>query len=152
MSEYFNQLIDDVITALPNIITAILIFIVSLYFASLLSNMLKRVLKNRKADPEITQLLAQLTRWSIIAIGTITALQRFFDVSAFLAGLGILGFTIGFALQEIMQNFVAGIILLIQQPFDVGDFIETDQYTGTVYYQPGSYRSLPAYPVQDHGK
>lgn len=132
MPDYFNQLIDKMIAALPNLLTAILIFVVSLYVARLLSNMLKKVLKSRKADPEITQLLAQLTRWSIIVIGTITALQRFFDVSAFLAGLGILGFTIGFALQNIMQNFVAGIILLIQQPFDVDDFIETDQFLGTV--------------------
>lgn len=132
MPDYFNQFIENVILALPNALTAILIFIVSLYIARLLSNTLKKVLKNRKADPEITQLLAQMTRWSIIVIGTITALQRFFDVSAFLTGLGILGFTIGFALQEIMQNFVAGVILLIQQPFDVGDVIETDEFLGTV--------------------
>lgn len=132
MSEYFNKLLESITATLPNLLTAILIFIISLYIARLLSNMLKRVLQRRKADPEITLLLSQLTRWSIIVVGLIAALQRFFDVSAFLAGLGILGFTIGFALQEIMQNFVAGVILLLQQPFDVDDFIETDQYTGTV--------------------
>ncbi len=132
MPEYFDQLLEKVVAELPNVLTAILIFVVSLYVARLLSNLLKKVLTNRNADREVTLLLGQLTRWSIIVIGTITALQRFFDVSAFLAGLGILGFTIGFALQEIMQNFVAGIILLIQQPFDVEDFIETEQFMGTV--------------------
>jgi small-conductance mechanosensitive channel len=80
----------------------------------------------------VTLLLAAITRWSIIVVGIITALQRFFDVTAFLAGLGILGFTVGFALQEIMQNFVAGIILLVQQPFEVKDVIETDQFIGTI--------------------
>lgn len=132
MPDYINQLIENVVAELPNVLTAIFIFVISLYLAGLLSRLLSNVLKKRNADPEITLLLSQLTRWSIIAIGIITALQRFFDVSAFLAGLGILGFTIGFAMQEIMQNFVAGVILLIQQPFDVGDFIETDQYMGTV--------------------
>lgn len=132
MPEYFNQFFEKVVASLPNVLTAILIFIVSLYFARLLSNLLKRVLTKRDVDHEVTVLLAQVTRWSIIVIGTITALQRFFDVSAFLAGLGILGFTVGFAMQEIMQNFVAGVILLIQQPFEVEDVIETDQFIGTI--------------------
>jgi small-conductance mechanosensitive channel len=132
MPEYFNQLIDKVIAELPNVLTAILIFVVSLYLARLLSNLLKRVLERRNADREVTLLLAQVTRWSIIVIGMITALQRFFDVTAFLAGLGILGFTVGFALQNIMQNFVAGVILLIQQPFEVEDAIEVKGIGGTI--------------------
>jgi len=132
MPDYFNQFFEKVVALLPNVLTAILIFVVSLYVARLLSNLLKKVLTKRNVDHEVTVLLAQLTRWSIIVIGTITALQRFFDVSAFLAGLGILGFTVGFAMQEIMQNFVAGVILLIQQPFEVEDVIETDQFIGTI--------------------
>ena len=132
MPDYFNNFIDKLIAELPNILTALLIFIASLYLARLVSNLLKRVLTKRNTDREVTTLLVQVTRWSIIVIGVITALQRFFDVTAFLAGLGILGFTVGFALQDIMQNFVAGIILLIQQPFDVGDVVETDQYLGTI--------------------
>lgn len=132
MPDYITQFFEKLTAEIPNILTAVLIFVASLYLANLLSKLLKRVLTDRKADPEITMLLGKLTRWSIIAIGIITALQRFFDVTAFLAGLGILGFTIGFALQDIMQNFVAGVILLVQQPFDVGDVIETDQYLGTI--------------------
>jgi small-conductance mechanosensitive channel len=132
MPEYFNSFLERVVASFPNALTAVLIFAASLYLARLLSNLLKNVLTRRNADREVTLLLAQVTRWSIIVIGIITALQRFFDVTAFLAGLGILGFTVGFALQEIMQNFVAGIILLIQRPFEAGDVIETDQFTGTI--------------------
>ena len=132
MPEYFSQLIDTLVAELPNVLTAILIFVASLYFAGLISKLLKRVLKKRAADREVTILLAQLTRWSIIVMGVIAALQRFFDVTAFLAGLGIIGITVGFAMQEIMQNFVAGVILLVQQPFEVEDVIETDLFTGTI--------------------
>ena len=132
MPEYFTQLIDNIVAELPNIFTALVIFVASIYVAKLLSNLLKRVLERREADREVTILLATTTRWSIIVAGIITALQRFFDVTAFLAGLGILGFTIGFALQNIMQNFVSGVILLIEQPFDVGDAVELNGYGGTV--------------------
>jgi small-conductance mechanosensitive channel len=132
MPEYINQILDDVIASLPNVLTAILIIVVSWYIARFLSGLINGILTKRKADPEVTQLLTQLTRWSIITIGIITALQRFFDVTAFLAGLGIIGFTIGFALQNIMQNFVAGMILLVEQPFDVGDAIEVNGIGGSI--------------------
>ena len=132
MPEYFNPYLEKLIASLPNILTAILIVVASIYLAKLLSNLLKRVLKRRGADLEVTLLLGTFVRWSIIVAGSITALQRFFDVTAFLAGLGILGFTIGFALQNIMQNFVSGVILLIEQPFDVGDAVELNGYGGTV--------------------
>jgi small-conductance mechanosensitive channel len=132
MLEYFNQLLEKAVASLPNVLTAVLIVVISLYVARLVSNLTKRVLTRREADREVTLLLGQLIRWSIIVIGVIAALQRFFDVTAFLAGLGILGFTLGFAMQDIMRNFVAGILLLVQQPFEVDDVIETENFIGTV--------------------
>ena len=132
MEYYWNQLIAIFITNIPKLLTALAIFIVSLYLARLLSNLLRRVLHTRKAPEGVTHLLAQLTLWTIIIIGTITALQRFFEVTAFLASLGIIGFTIGFALQDVMKNFASGIILLLQQPFHVGESIELAGFEGTV--------------------
>ncbi len=132
MQPYLEQFWESIISGLPNLVTAVLIFIASIYLGGLLSRLLVNVLKARKADPEVINLLGQLTRWSIIVAGIITALQRFFNVTAFLAGLGIIGFTIGFALQNVMQNFAAGVILLIQQPFNVGDAIEVKGYGGTI--------------------
>jgi small conductance mechanosensitive channel len=124
--------LENIHPIIPNIVTAFAIFVGSLLLARLLRKMLDRVLQARGVDKEISILLGQLLYWSILVFGIITALQRFFDVSAFLAGLGILGFTVGFALQEIMQNFVAGMILLVQQPFEIGDFVRVSTYTGHV--------------------
>ena len=132
MQQWWQDLIAGAGKWLPNILTALLILLGSIYLAKLLSKLVARGLKKRNADPEIALLLKQLTHWTIIGVGSITALQRFFDVTAFLAGLGILGFTIGFALQNIMQNFTAGVILLIQQPFNMGDAIEVGDYGGSV--------------------
>lgn len=132
MDTLWNNFTTGVINLLPGIFTAALIVAASLYLAGLIGKLLKKVLERRNADSGVTQLLVRLTYWSIVVVGLITALQRFFDVTAFLAGLGILGFTIGFALQNIMQNFVAGIILLIQKPFNVGDAIEVEDHGGTV--------------------
>lgn len=132
MENYWNQFIENFITGVPNLLTAVAIFIVSLYLARSLSNILHRVLHKRKAPEGVTHLLGQLTLWTTIIIGTITALERFFPVTAFLAGLGIIGFTVGFALQDIMKNFAAGVILLLQQPFHVGEVIGVKGFDGTV--------------------
>jgi small-conductance mechanosensitive channel len=132
MEVYWQKFVENFVSGIPNLLTALAIFIVSLYLARLLSNLLRRVLQRRRAPAGVIHLLAELVLWSIVIAGVITALQRFFDVTAFLAGLGILGFTVGFALQDIMKNFAAGVILLLQQPFHVGETIGVKGFDGTV--------------------
>ena len=132
METYIDIFIENLIKGIPNLLTALAIFIASLYVGRILSRIVDRVLKLRKAPEGVTQLLVDVTRVSVIVIGTITALQRFFDVTAFLAGLGILGFTVGFALQDVMKNFAAGVILLIQQPFHIDEFIGVSGFDGQV--------------------
>jgi small-conductance mechanosensitive channel len=81
----------------------------------------------------LSRLLTQLVRWTVIVLGTLVALEQVdFDVTGFLAGLGIAGITVGFALQDIARNFVAGIILLIRQPFEIDDAVEVAGHAGTV--------------------
>lgn len=132
MPELFSSITEQVLAVLPNVLTAILIFAVSYYAGVWLSRLLRRVLFKQNAEPGVSHLLAQLLKWTIISLGVIAALQRFFNITAFLAGLGIIGFTIGFALQNIMQNFASGVILLVQQPFKVGDNVGIAGFDGAV--------------------
>ena len=128
-----QELLTNFLTFLPNLVVALLIFLVSLYLAGFLAKMVCRAMEHRKADREIMLFMGKLTRWSVIILGIIAALQQVgFDVTAFLAGLGILGFTVGFALQDVSKNFVAGLLLLLEQPFEIGDVIEVGDYVGTV--------------------
>ncbi|HAE59503.1 MAG TPA: hypothetical protein DCG54_08350 [Anaerolineae bacterium] len=117
---------------LPRLGLALVIFIASLYFSKLLSGLVRRALQKRSLMPNAANLIVDMTRWGILTLGTVMAFQQFVDVTAFLAGLGIIGFTVGFALQDVMKNFASGIILLVQQPFRVGDSVEVGDYEGTV--------------------
>jgi len=132
MQEYLEKLVENFVLGIPNVLMALVIFIASLYLARLMSKLLHRLLQSRHAPVDITHLLGEAAFWTIVIVGLITALQRFFDVTAFLAGLGILGFAVGFALQDIMKNFAAGIILLLQHPFRVGDHINAADFEGSV--------------------
>jgi small-conductance mechanosensitive channel len=74
-----------------------------------------------------------VTRWTLLIIGTIVALDQVdFDVTGFIAGLGVAGFTIGFALQDISKNFISGLLLLYRQPFQIGDAVKISTFKGTV--------------------
>ena len=133
MQDYLNRLIGALIADIPNMLTALVIFVASVYLARIARDLMRRMLQTRRVPTGITHLLAQLTFWAIIVFGGITALQRFFDVTAFLTGLGILGFTIGFALQDTTKNLAGGIILLVQQPFHVGEVVGAAGFDGTVH-------------------
>ena len=133
VSQVLQSMLVDFLAFLPDLLVSFVIFFVSLYLAGYLTKLLIRSLERRKTDPEIRILIAQISRWAIIILGLTLALQQVgFDLSAFLAGLGIIGFTIGFALQDVSKNFVSGLLLLLQQPFDIGDVIEVSGYSGTV--------------------
>ena len=135
--ETFNKVLQDLLTHfvlfLPKLVLSLLVFAATLIAAGALSRAVRRTMERRRADGELTLLMSRLVRWAIIILGSIIALQQVnFDVAAFLTGLGILGFTVGFALQGISQNFVAGILLLLQQPFDIGDAIQVGEFLGEV--------------------
>jgi small conductance mechanosensitive channel len=118
---------------LPSLVAGLLIFIISIFLARLVTNTVRRVMQRRKDDPELMMLITRLVRWTVIGLGVILALEQAGqDVTALLAGLGIVGFTVGFALQDISANLVSGILLLFEQPFDIGDAIEVAGYSGTV--------------------
>jgi small-conductance mechanosensitive channel len=128
-----NALLVQFLAFLPRLIAALVIFLLSLYLAWLVSKAIRRGLKLRKNSHKADALIAKTIHASIAIFGVLLALQQIgFNVSAFLAGLGILGFTIGFALQDVSKNFVAGLLLYLQQPFAIGDSIEVAGYSGNV--------------------
>jgi small conductance mechanosensitive channel len=128
-----NQILLNFVEFIPRLIVALIVFVVGLYLAGIFARMVRRGLERRKTDPELTLLASKITRWAVIVLGTLAALQQVnFNITAFLTGLGIVGFTIGFALQDVSKNFVAGLLILIQQPFDIGDAIKVTDYAGTV--------------------
>ncbi|MGD2163048.1 MAG: mechanosensitive ion channel family protein, partial [Anaerolineales bacterium] len=133
VQQSLEQLLVQFLDFLPKVIAGVIVFIVALYISAWIARVVKRAAERRNADPEIVILLTRGTRWTLIVLGIIVSLEQVeFDVTGLIAGLGIAGVTIGFALQDVAKNFVAGVLLLIQQPFEIGDVIKILDYVGTV--------------------
>ncbi len=132
-NETLQLLVKDFIEFIPHLITAIIIFVATLLGATPISRSVEAWGKERLQDPELEKLLGRLARWSVWIVGTLLALDQVnFDVTGFVAGLGVAGLTIGFALQDIARNFIAGILLLVRQPFNIGDAVQIAGFSGSV--------------------
>jgi len=126
-------LLTNFLLFLPKLVTALITFGVTLFLAALAARSVERGLRRRALLRDSLLLLTQLARGAVMVFGTILALEQVnFNVSGFVAGLGIVGFAIGFALQDIARNFIAGIILILRQPFRIGNWVKVADYSGTV--------------------
>ncbi|RMG69672.1 MAG: mechanosensitive ion channel [Nitrospirae bacterium] len=114
-----------------DIFFAILIF--ALFYGA--GQLVKRAIKLglSRYSKEITKFIADTVYIVIIIIGIITALSRLgINTSALIASLGLGGFALGFALKDIVANFVSGVLILLTEPFKIGDYIEASGKTGKV--------------------
>jgi small conductance mechanosensitive channel len=129
----FEELLQDALRFIPRLITALITFAAALLLSGVAARWARRTVQVKIQDQETLRLFSRLSRWSVLILGTVVALDQVnFDVTSFVAGLGIAGFTIGFALQDIARNFVAGILLLIRQPFNIGDAVAIGDHSGSV--------------------
>src|SRR5438309_8644556 len=130
------KIINEAIALLPNVVLAIVILLLFLLLAVAGKSVAHKWAQRRRKHQGIALLLARLVQTSIFVLGFLIA----FSVVApsFKAGdliklLGVGSVAIGFAFQNILQNFLAGILLLLQEPFQLGDFISVIGIEGTVY-------------------
>ena len=81
----------------------------------------------------LKEMIVSMCRNTIFIIGLLLAISQMgVSLAPLLAGLGIAGFIIGFALQDTLSNFASGVMILIYRPFDVGDFVEAGGVQGKV--------------------
>lgn len=129
----FQEWLASFLLFLPKLIAGIVIFVLTLIGAGFIAKSVQQMAARKIKSPEVLKLIQQITHWTVLIIGTIVALDFVdFNVTGFIAGLGVVGFTIGFALQDIARNFISGLILLYRQPFTIGDIIDISGYRGTV--------------------
>lgn len=78
-------------------------------------------------------ILTQSARFGLIGLGLITALGTTgVNVTALVAGLGLTGFALGFALRDVLSNLLAGLLLLIFRPFQRRDYVMVSGFEGVV--------------------
>lgn len=133
MEAITNYFLDEVSLWAPKVFGVIVV--VGLFF--IITKVLKRVIlstaEKLQLDGSLTILIVRSSSITLAAFGLVTALATVgINVSALVAGLGLTGFALGFALKDTISNLLSGVLILLYQPFIKGDRIKISGYEGFV--------------------
>ncbi|MBW4574958.1 MAG: mechanosensitive ion channel family protein [Aphanothece sp. CMT-3BRIN-NPC111] len=128
-------MINGAIVMLPNIVLAIIVFALFYFAAKTIKKVVKRLTRKYRHARNLGLVLGRLSQGIVLLVGLFVALS--IVIPSFKAGdliqlLGISGVAIGFAFRDILQNFLAGILILLSEPFRINDQIVFQDFEGTV--------------------
>lgn len=126
---------DQVVVMLPNIVLAVVIVVVGWLLGRLFASATRKGMVRVGRSVQISGLAGKTVKLGVFVGGVAIALgvlQLDKTVASLLAGIGILGLALGFAMQDVVANFVSGILLAVRQPFRVGEVVEMGEFMGTI--------------------
>jgi small conductance mechanosensitive channel len=130
-----NHIVSSFIRLLPNLVLAICVFLIFVVIARICKWLFERLGTHRRMRRNAALLLGKLVQLIVLVAGFLIAIPIIspsFTFGNLITTLGISTVAIGFAFQNILQNFLAGILLLLHEPFQVGDYITVTGFEGEV--------------------
>ena len=128
-----QTLLEEANLWVPKVIGVVVIFVVFFILAKIIKKIITKAAEQLEFDRNITLLLARTSSITLIIFGLVTALGTIgVNVSALVAGLGLTGFALGFALKDTISNFLSGVLILLYRPFEIGNCIKISGYEGIV--------------------
>lgn len=143
---------DEFLTVLPRIALAVLVVILGVLLAQLLTNFYKRRFQQKSEDPLMAKFLAQAIKIILIIIAIMIALRvAGLDgiATGMLTAVGGGAIILGFAFQDIGKNFLAGVILAFNRPFNINDTIKVDEIFGKVKALSFRYSHIKTFDGRD---
>jgi small conductance mechanosensitive channel len=134
--EKVQALTQNFLEMLPNLSIGIVILILFYVAGKITRNTVRNVMKNHK-HYNLSLVAGRLAQWTLTLLGILIALAIVFPsitTADIVGGLGVGSIALGFAFKDILQNYLAGILILIQQPFKIGDEIKYKEFEGQVEF------------------
>lgn len=127
--------LHNIISFIPRMLVALVLFALFFGLASAARRIARRSLDQIKHIPWAVRLLITRSIYlATILVGILVALSAVnVNVTTLIASLGVAGFALGFALKDILENFIAGVLLLFARPFEIGDQVTLGSFEGTVH-------------------
>lgn len=133
LSMITQQLIDAGVSAGGSILKAVLVFLVGRFIISMLNKLVMKMMNKRDVDVSIktfVRSLVSILLTVLLIVSVVGALG--IETTSFAALLASGGVAIGMALSGNLQNFAGGLVVLLFKPYKVGDYIESQNESGTV--------------------
>lgn len=129
----FGRLIESAIVIIPRALAALLVIGLFWAIATFVRWLMRIIFRRIVEDLTIENLIKQVAYYAVWILGFIVALDAFgFDPQAVATGLGLTSLALGFALKDILSNFISGLLILVLRPFELGDQIIVGETEGNV--------------------
>lgn len=116
-----------------NLMIALLILLIGLYLIRSLQRLIENRMERKRVDPSLQSFLLPLVRMTLLIVLGITVIRQLgVEATSLIALITSAGLAVGLALQGSLSNVAGGVLILLLKPFRVGDYIEVDDYRGTV--------------------
>jgi small conductance mechanosensitive channel len=126
-------LLTQAVSWLPSLFAAVLILVGFYVLFRITTPTLRRVLAGTGLENALIGMLIGVYRFGVLTFGVIMAASQLgINVGAALAGLGVVGLTIGFAAKDSLSNIMAGFLIFWDKPFHVGDWVTLCDHYGEV--------------------
>ena len=133
LQNLWNGFLDKLVGFTPKLITTVIILVVGYIIIRILVHIIEKFFDKvnfeRSAETFIEN-IAKVALWGILLIVVLGNLGV--NVSGLIAGLGIMGFIVGFALKDALGNLASGVFILFHKPFRVGDWVNIGGVVGGV--------------------
>lgn len=132
-----NNLLNSIVERLPYILAGILVLIIFWILAKIIKRIFWATSSRTKLDNRLRILFGRLIVVVVTILGIFTGLTVIipsFGFGDLITGLGFTSFVIGFATKDILNNLLSGVLILWQQPFQIGDYIFVKTIEGKVEY------------------
>ena len=127
--------LEALVANLPNLVIAALLMVAAWFASRWLARAIQAGIQRVSKNRQLADLVGSLARVAILGLALFAALgilQLDKTVTSLLAGVGILGIALGFAVQDLVANLISGSFMAVRRPFRVGDLIETNDFTAVV--------------------
>ena len=132
--ERVDAWLDGFVRLLPNLLLALVFLAVVWFVSKWVGRLVNRTATSRERD-NLGDVIGSFVRWGMFLFGALIALTIVVPSMSpgdLIAGLGVSSVAIGFAFKDILQNWLAGMLILLRQPFEIGDQIQVGDFEGTV--------------------
>lgn len=128
-SEFLNSLLALV----PNIVRAIQVITIILVATSIIIGIINRLFTKTQREITVVKLTSSIIKWVAAIILVIAVLAIWgVDTTALITGAGVLTLIVGLGMQSLISDIVAGLFIVFENEFNVGDIITVDGFRGTV--------------------
>jgi len=133
MQSIFDKLLDYFLKYGITFVYAILIFIIGKWVAQIIARISGTAMQKSKLNETLVSFLKNIVYYTLLIFVCIAALNKIgIETTSFVAVIGAAGLAVGLALQGSLANFAAGVMLILFQPFNVGDSVEAGGASGKI--------------------